>query len=203
MTRFLFLKKIFNSFLRITLFTLPFKYLFSQSAQSSLEDPALLNRFQDISSDLRCVCGKTMPLNYINDIGHCNAWAMRSVIDGLLSDGFSDQKIRDGFLLGFGDLVDTHFAFRLTHSKYSYLLDGMRNGYGEEILSSVSLPISTIGIVSFVTTSLGALFFFLKRNIRSVQNNNLDTEQDTSSIEEGSFELTEYEQKLLDKLEKE
>ncbi|MCS6985368.1 MAG: cytochrome c-type biogenesis protein CcmH [Leptospiraceae bacterium] len=110
--------------------------LSSGSTHSSLKDPELLKKFQSLSLKLMCRCGCNMPLAYCNHIGHCNAWPMRAAIDSLLTEGRSEEDILEGFVVGFGDLVDTHPAFALARSaEYSYLLPEFRHGMGEKILT--------------------------------------------------------------------
>ena len=142
--------------------------LHAYSAHSSLKNPQLVEKFKKISDGLVCTCGKNLPISQINDIGHCNTWPMRSVIDGLLESGYSEKFILDGFNDGFGDIVFTHPAFHMVRDQeYGYLKSGMQNGFGEKILSVPSDTSPLIGsVLGFGSIILGGLLVFIGKRKR-------------------------------------
>ena len=90
---------------------------------------------------------------------------MRSVIDGLLESGYSEDFILNGFNKGFGDMVATHQAFKMVREQeYGYLQSGMQGGFGEKILSvpNNSSPLLA-SVISFGALVLGGLFAFIAK----------------------------------------
>ena len=139
--------------------------LHAYSAHSSLKNPELVKKFKAVSNGLVCTCGKNLPISQINDIGHCNTWPMRSVIDGLLESGYSEDFILNGFNKGFGDMVATHQAFKMVREQeYGYLQSGMQGGFGEKILSvpNNSSPLLA-SVISFGALVLGGLLAFIAK----------------------------------------
>ncbi len=141
--------------------------LSAQSTHSSLKDPQLLKRFQQISHAVMCQCGCNMPLYYCNHIGHCNAWPMRQAIDSLLAEGYSDEQIINGFVYGFGELVDTHPAFTMTRSEeYSYLVPKFREGLGETGLTQPKSSAIGLYLILGALGILGFTILFIRNRLK-------------------------------------
>ncbi|MDH5719425.1 MAG: cytochrome c-type biogenesis protein CcmH [Spirochaetia bacterium] len=102
--------------------------IYSQSAHSNLSDPVMLKKFKYISERLMCPCGCALPLNTCN-MSDCIAWDMRKSVEILLKSGQSEEFIINGFINGFGPLIDTDPAFRHMSSGVKNLF---RRGMGEE-----------------------------------------------------------------------
>lgn len=156
--------------------------LHAYSAHSSLKNPELVEKFKVVSNGLVCTCGKNLPISQINDIGHCNTWPMRSVIDGLLESGYSEDFILNGFNKGFGDMVATHPAFHMVREQeYSYLQNGMQGGFGEKILSvpTNARPLLT-SVMGFGAILIGGLIAFIARRRTPMEsiNTNLSVEDE-------------------------
>lgn len=162
----------------------------ASSVHSDLRDPKLLKRFKHISNCITCTCGKSMPILYVNDPGTCYTWPMRTIIDGLLKDGYSDDFIIDGFIEGFGDLADNHEAFELARSRqYSSMMPGLRKGYGKALLTEPpdSSPAAYVGVAGVGIAAVAMTF--LKMRHKNLSEENQKTE-----------ELSEKEERLMQNL---
>jgi cytochrome c-type biogenesis protein CcmH len=72
--------------------------VFAQSAKTTLEDPALATRFNDISDKLVCQCGCQMILRVCNHVNCPSAVPMRQDIERQLLAGETDDVIVQGFV---------------------------------------------------------------------------------------------------------
>lgn len=72
--------------------------VFAQSAKTTLEDPVLATRFNDVSDRLVCQCGCHMILRVCNHINCPSAVPMRESIEKQLLEGRSDDEIVQSFV---------------------------------------------------------------------------------------------------------
>lgn len=82
--------------LLITLFVVP--AAFAQSAKTTLEDPVLATRFNEVSDRLVCQCSCQMILRVCNHVNCPSAVPMRQSIEKQLLEGKSDDEIVQGFV---------------------------------------------------------------------------------------------------------
>lgn len=75
---------------------------FAQSAKSTLKDPALATRFNEISAKLVCQCSCNMILGVCNHVNCPSAVPMRQSIEKQLLDGKTDDEIVQGFVDEYG-----------------------------------------------------------------------------------------------------
>ncbi len=134
----------------------------SQSIHSELKKPHLLKRFKDVSSRLMCQCGCKMTLNQCNHLT-CMAWSMRSAIDHMILNGYSDDHIVNGFRSGFHDTAKS-FKF-LQKEIYKELLVQYENGFGDEVLSQPenANPGIMIFIFSFISIMVVSVYMYKRR----------------------------------------
>lgn len=71
---------------------------FAQSAKTTLEDPALATRFNEVSDRLVCQCSCQMILRVCNHVNCPSAVPMRLSIEKQLLEGKSDDEIVQGFV---------------------------------------------------------------------------------------------------------
>lgn len=168
------------------------KQIEALSVHSNLKRPEDIKRFKHISSELTCTCGKNIPILHINDLGHCNTWPMRQVIDRLIEDGKSDEFILNGFVNGFKELVKSHRAFELVRStEYQYLIPGMTNGFGESILAEPSEAEPAIAAAVAGAGIAAAAIMFIKKRHKNLKK---------SSDSQASTLSSEKEQEMMNRL---
>ena len=141
-----------------------------QSAHTDITDPELNKRFRKISETIVCACGCQSPLAYCNH-RPCVAWGMRSVIEGLLLDGQSDDFIIKGFIYGFGAFYDSHKAFEMvrTQPEYRNLESRLRNGFGEQFLSKPDDTALPLMILMAALIIAGISVIFIKKRMKKLQ----------------------------------
>jgi cytochrome c-type biogenesis protein CcmH/NrfF len=147
--------------------------IFSQSAHSNLKNTELLKKFRFISEEIMCVCGCNEPLEYCNHV-HCIAWGIRDVIDKLLASGRQEDFIINGFIKGYGDMVDTDEAFEIIRTKYPDYLEKLRKGFGERYRSYPAKHNPEIIIIVVFLIFGGIAMIFLKKKfikLKSTDNN--------------------------------
>jgi cytochrome c-type biogenesis protein CcmH/NrfF len=71
---------------------------FAQSAKTTLEDPVLATRFNEISDRLVCQCSCQMILRVCNHVNCPSAVPMRQSIEKQLLEGKTDDEIVQGFV---------------------------------------------------------------------------------------------------------
>jgi cytochrome c-type biogenesis protein CcmH len=74
----------------------------AQSAQTSIKDPALAKRFNDVSDRLVCQCGCNMVLRVCNHQNCPSAIPMRHEIEKQLTAGVDDDTIVQSFVTEYG-----------------------------------------------------------------------------------------------------
>ena len=141
----------------------------TKNYHSDLEDPELLKRFHTISTSLVCICGCNLVLETCN-MNPCEGWAVRRAIDGLLLDGKSDEFIIEGFVYGFGDLVDTHPAFKMVQpgGTYYFIADQFKEGYGPIVRAMTDVYHYEIVLFIIALILLGSALIFIKSRFRAV-----------------------------------
>jgi len=180
-------KKLITIFLYVTglaLFWVSYN-IYSQSAHSSLSDPALLKKFKYVSERLMCPCGCELPLNTCN-MADCVAWDMRKSIEILLKAGQSEEFIITGFIKGFGPMIDADPAFAHMSGGIKNLF---RNGMGEEGYTEPYNRSPEIWIaISAVFFSLIA-GWFIRSHFRKISSSKTDKEKESSKITDKEEEL--------------
>lgn len=80
----------------LALFVVP--GVFAQSAKTTLEDPVLATRFNEVSDRLVCQCSCQMILRVCNHVNCPSAVPMRQSIEKQLLEGKTDDEIVQGFV---------------------------------------------------------------------------------------------------------
>ncbi|MES0491196.1 MAG: hypothetical protein ABUK01_14455 [Leptospirales bacterium] len=144
-------------------------YAGARNYQSNLDDSLLLKRFQKISTSLTCICGCNLVLHTCN-MDPCEGWAIRGAIDGLLLDGKNNKFIIEGFVYGFGDMVDTHTAFKLVQpgGRYEFLNADFKKGYGPMVRAITDVYHYEIVLAIIALILLGSALMFIKSRFREV-----------------------------------
>ncbi len=151
------------------LFILLSQELLYASTHSQLKEPHKLERFKEISLKLVCQCGCNMLLESCNHLT-CMAWSMRSIIDSLILNGYSNEFIMNGFEKGFGKLTNNARIMPILKSeKYRSYKVNYKNGFGRSVYSEPRNYGLTMWFISL--SSLGTLLFvilFISRNKKKI-----------------------------------
>ena len=161
----------FLLFLGFLLFTFPFTknhghvYASTHSFLKKAEDK---KRFKNISLQLVCQCGCKMLLDSCNHLT-CMAWSMRSMIDSLILNGYSDEFILNGFENGFKSLVHDHKLFPILEDKrYQSYVSSYEKGFGSSIYSQPKSKSIHFWIFASAFMIIGYVLFFIYKRKKSL-----------------------------------
>ncbi len=136
------------------------------SAHSRLKEKLELKRFKNISLKLVCQCGCKLLLDNCNHFS-CMAWSMRSIIDSLIINGYSNAFILNGFQNGFHKLINNKKIMTvLQNDKYEKYKADYKNGFGLAVYSvpqNNTLTIWIIVLSVLFTCSYVILFIHRKK----------------------------------------
>ena len=166
-------KKIVNSsfysFIFFLLSVVLVQKVLYASTHSKLKKPQQLERFKEISLKLVCQCGCKTLLDSCNHLT-CMAWSMRSIIDSLIVNDYSNAFIINGFEKGFGKLAKNAKVMPiLENEKYRDYKINYKDGFGRPVHSEPRNDNFTMWFI--VLSSLGILFFvilFISRNKKTI-----------------------------------
>ena len=151
-----------TTLLGVVLLTTP---LFAQRVYSELEADADIQVFTEVSDGLICQCGCRMVLSTCPHV-EC-PWGIpaRRFTENRIREGWDADRILNGFVNGFGDVVDRDpVALRLQAAGRADFVAKLRGGFGEEIRARTGHLVPALIVTAFTLLMLWLGVFWWRRN---------------------------------------
>jgi hypothetical protein len=139
--------------------------VFGQRVYSELEADTDIEVFTEVSDGLICQCGCRMVLSSCPHV-EC-PWGIpaRRFTENRIREGWDSDRILNGFVNGFGDVVDTDpVALRLQAAGRADFVGKLRNGFGEEIRARTGHLVPALIVTAFTVLMFWLGLLWWRRN---------------------------------------